>query len=116
PAAAWLETMRARRMAAKWMGRHGVHLLREVLHALSLVPDFPPAAVLWNASHPDLPLHVFFRIKREPVFRIISLERDGGDVVVDCEYGSAVKGKATRRLFRLRRDESWRLRVVDAGM
>jgi hypothetical protein len=112
PAAALLETFRARRLAGRLIRRHGGRLLREVLVALAEVRDFPPARYLWNAHHPDLPLHCFLRIKREPVFRVLSLEltRDGLEVAV--EHGASGRGQATPRNFTLRRGLDFRLRVV----
>lgn len=113
PAAAWIERLRARRAAGVIIRRHGGRLLREILVALSEVADFPPARQLWNAEHPDVPLHCFFRIRREPVFRILSVESRDGEIRVTTEHGEAAKGKGTRRSFLLRRDEAWKLRVAE---
>jgi len=112
PAAAFVENLRARRLAARLVRRHGGRLLREVLTALSEVPDFPPARRLWNAPHPDVPLHCFLRIAREPVFRILTIHAAGTDLQVTVEHGAAGRGKATPQLFTLRRDADWRLKVV----
>jgi hypothetical protein len=112
PAAALIENLRARRLAARLVRRHGGRLLREVLIALSEVPDFPPARRLWNAPHPDVPLYCFLRIAREPVFRILSILSSGTDLEVTVEHGAAGRGKATPRLFMLRRDADWRLKVT----
>lgn len=112
PAAAWVESLLARRAAGKLVRRHSARLMREVLIALSEVADFPPYRLLWNASHPDIPLHCFLRIRREPVFRILSLDSKGGEILVLTEYGEAAKGKGTRRSFRLKRDGVWKLKVV----
>ena len=72
PAAAWIEGLLAKRAAARLIRRHGSRLLRELLVALADVADFPPARYLWNAGHPDVPLHCFLRMRREPVFRILT--------------------------------------------
>ena len=112
PASAWVESLLARRAAGKLVRRHSARLSREVLIALSEVEDFPPYRLLWNASHPDIPLHCFLRIRREPVFRILSLDSKGGEILVLTEYGEAAKGKWTRRSFRLKRDGVWKLKVV----
>ena len=112
PAAALLESLLARRAAAKLVRRHGGRLIREVLDALGEVPDFPMAKYLWNASHPDVPLHCLFRIKRAPVFRLVALELNKDLVEVTIEYGAAGKGMAIRREFVLKRDLTWRLRVI----
>ncbi|NJM38767.1 MAG: hypothetical protein HC845_13355 [Akkermansiaceae bacterium] len=101
PAAALIETLLARRAAGKLIRRHGARMIREILVALSEIPDFPPARNLWNASHPDVPLHCFLRIRREPVFRILSIEPKNGGIQVVTEHGSAAKGKATQRTFLL---------------
>jgi hypothetical protein len=84
-------------------------LVREVLVALADVRDFPPARYLWNASHPDVPIHCFFRMRREPVFRILSLEARAGEFRVVIEHGAAAKGKGTRQAFLLARNEHWKL-------
>ena len=112
PAAAWIENLRARQAAARLVRKHGARLLREVLVALSELPDFAPSRRLWNASHPDVPLYCFLRIRREPVFRIVGFTRDDERIEIEIEHGSAKRGLATRSRFTLRRDERWRLRVV----
>ncbi len=110
PAAAWIETLLARRAASRLVKRHGAALLREVLSALAEIPDFPPAGYLWNASHPDVPVHCFFRIRREPIFRILSLEMgSAGGVQLLVEHGAAAKGKTTRRNIVLARNAFWKL-------
>jgi hypothetical protein len=110
PAAALVEYLLCRRAAARLVRNHGGRLLREILYALSLVPDFPPARFLWNASHPDVPLHCFFRMRKEPVFRLNSIRGKDGTVEVEVAYGSAEKGKATKRIFTLKRGADWKLR------
>jgi hypothetical protein len=112
PAAAWIESLLARRAMSRMVRRRGARLLREVLVALSEVPDFPPVRNLWNASHPDVPLHCFLRIRREPVFRILNLELKAGEVRILIEHGKAAKGKGTRCSFLLTRDVSWKLRAA----
>ena len=111
PAAALIETLLARRSAGRLVRSHGGRLLREVFIALSEVADFPPTKYLWNASHPDIPLHCFFRMRREPVFRILAIRRQRDEIEVNVDYGRAGRGKATPRTFVLKRDPSWRLRV-----
>lgn len=114
PAEAWLENLLARQAVGRLVWRHGRRLLREVLAALAEVPDFPPARYLWNASHPDVPLHCFLRMRREPVFRIIQLGRRGDAVDVTVEHGDAGRGRGTRHRFVLLRDAQWRLVVETA--
>jgi hypothetical protein len=114
PAAAWIESLLARQAAGRLVRRHGGRLLREVLVALAEVPDFPPARLLWNAAHPDVPLHCFLRIRRSPVFRILRLDLRPESIGVLVEYGEAGRGRGTRRMFILKRDGAWRLRA-EAG-
>lgn len=109
PAAAWIEGLLARRASKRLTRLHGGRVLREVLIALSNVPDFPPAGYLWNAVHPDVPLYCFFRMRREPVFRILSVEAKAGGFRVLVEHGAAAKGKGARCGFLLKRDEKWQL-------
>lgn len=111
PAAAWMEGLLARRAAGRLTRRHGGRLVREVLIALGGVPDFPAVRHLWNAAHPDVPLHCFLRIRREPVFRILEMTHKSEDIMVVIEYGQAGRGKGTRRRFLLKRDDVWRLRA-----
>jgi hypothetical protein len=111
PAAAWLEGLLARRAVRQLVRRHGGRLLREVLMALAELEDFPPARYLWNASHPDVPLHCFLRMRREPVFRIVQLGQRADAVQVTVEYGDEIQGKLRRANFLLKRDRGWHLRV-----
>lgn len=111
PAAAWIESLLARRAARRLVRLHGSRLLREVLSALAEVADFPPARHLWNAAHPDVPLHCFLRMRREPVFKILSLEVLAGVIRVAVEYGDAAKGKGTRQTLVLKRDDLWKLKA-----
>lgn len=114
PAAAWIESLLARQAAGRLVRRHGSRLLREVLVALAELPDFPPARYLWNAAHPDVPLHCFLRIRRVPVFRILQLDHRSDSIELLVEHGEAGRGKGTRRMFVLKRDEAWRLRAETA--
>ena len=112
PAAALIEALLARRSAGRLVRRHSSRLLREIFIALAEAPDFPPARYLWNAAHPDVPLHCFLRMRREPVFRILSIRPEGDEIEVEAEHGSSGRGKGTRRTFLLKRDDLWRLRVI----
>lgn len=111
PAAAWIESLLARRATGRLVRRHGARVVREVLVAIAEVPDFPPARYLWNAGHADVPLHCFFRMRRDPVFRILSLEMKSGEIRVMVEYGDAAKNKHRKTLL-LNRDEEWKLRAT----
>jgi len=116
PAAAWIEGLLARRAAGRLVRRHGARLVREILIALAGVPDFPPARHLWNATHPDVPLYCFFRMRREPVFRILNIVHQANIVELLVEHGDAGRGQGTRQSFILKRDERWRLQVDVAGV
>lgn len=111
PAAAWIEGLLARSAAGRLVRRHGSRLVREILVALAEVPDFPPATYLWNAAHPDVPLHCFLRMRREPVFRIAGIVHKAETVEAVIEHGESARGRTTRRLFVLKRDDHWRLRA-----
>lgn len=113
PAAALLEYLLARRAVAHLVRKHGGRLMREIFHALSLVADFPPARLLWNATHPDVPLHCFVRIRKEPIFRVDAIETKEGMILVHVRYGSAAKNQATKRVFTLKRGADWKLRAVE---
>lgn len=112
PASALIEGLLTRRAAARLVRRHGGRLMREILHALSEVGDFPPARRLWNALHPDVPLHCFIRVRRVPVFGFVSIERNGSDFIVETRHGPAGKKNGIFRSFTLRRGPDWKLRVV----
>lgn len=111
PAAAWIESLLAKRAAGRLRRRHGTRLLREILGALADVPDFPPVRHLWNAAHPDVPLHCFLRIRRQPVFRILSIDPRSDGFRVLIEHGEAARGMGSRRSFILKRDHRYHLKV-----
>lgn len=112
PAAALIERVMAARHARRLAKPHGARLVRECLVALSEAPGFPPAEYLWNASHPDLPLHCFMRMRRKPRFRIVAIHR-GPDTTVRChtEHDCPDNGR-TRIEWKLARDAAWRLHVT----
>jgi hypothetical protein len=80
-----------------------------VLLALADIPDFPPGRWLWNAAHPHLPLHAFFRIKRQPVFRIVEMEAMPQVITVRVEHGHAEASGVVTEEIRLRRDRRGQL-------
>jgi hypothetical protein len=109
PVAAFMEQMLSRRAASKLLRRHEEALIREVLQALSEVEDFAPARWLWNAAHPHMPLHAFFRSKREPVFRVVMIDAMPQLIAVTVEYGTPGMDGLIRENLRLRRDRRGRL-------
>lgn len=115
PAAALMERIQAGRLARRLVKHHSARLVRECLVALSEVGDFPAADRLWNASHPDLPLHCFMRVKRRPVFRIVAIHQESA-MAVRCLTEHGVEGnpdaRPARTTWRMERDAQWRLRVV----
>jgi hypothetical protein len=112
PAAAFAEYLLANRAMSKLARKHGAILLRQTFHALSEVEDFPPAHLLWNALHLDVPLHCFTRIRRAPVFRVLSMQISGSWLVVVTEHGPLAKQLRTRRKFMLQRNALGKLRVI----
>ncbi|HEY8960886.1 MAG TPA: hypothetical protein VIM57_01690 [Luteolibacter sp.] len=108
PAAAVLNALHNRHAAAKWTRRHGQRLVRETLAALAELDDFPPSAHLWNALHPDVPLHCFFRTKRDPVFRVLKFDNDGHVITLHIEHG---RGSLVAEAIELMRDSQHRLGV-----
>jgi hypothetical protein len=109
PVQAFMEQMLCRRAASKLLKKHQEQVIREVLQALSEIDDFHPARWLWNAGHPHIPLHAFFRSKREPVFRVVTLEALPQVVTVTVEYGAPISTSLIREEFRLRRDRRGQL-------
>lgn len=85
PLAAWIETRLAKAAVNKLLVRNTPTRIREVLISLSEATGFPLAKYLWNAAHPDIPLYCFFRIRREPVFRILSIDETGDSVGLHVE-------------------------------
>lgn len=113
PVGAFIEDKLARRSAKRLARVHGEAELREVFEALAEVDGFPPAHLLWNAGHRDVPLHCFIRMRTEPVFRVLRYERNGEAVSVVIEHGKAAKKAAIREEFLLVRDR-WARLVVKA--
>ena len=114
PAAALIERLQTARLARRLSKRHGARLVRECLVALSEADDFPPAARLWNASHPDVPLHCFFRVKRTPIFRLVAIHQESAAVLrCQTEHGApeSPSARPSRTTWRLERDAQWHLRA-----
>jgi hypothetical protein len=110
PLEAFMEQMLCRRAVSKLLKQHEEAAVREVLQALSELDDFPPGRWLWNAAHPHIPLHAFFRSKREPVFRLISLDAMPQLVTVTVEYALGKSSSSLQREeIRLRRDRRGQL-------
>jgi len=114
PAAAFVEHLRNVRATIKLVRRHGQKLIRDTLAAIAKTEQFPPSLLLWNASHPDVPLYCFIRMKREPVFRILQFSSDGPTVQIKVEHGRTKSPNGLKvETFSLKRDHAWNLHVVD---
>jgi hypothetical protein len=105
PLAAWLESRLARASVKKLLKKHSASQIREILSALAEAPGFPLAKYLWNASHPDVPLHCFFRIRKSPVFQILSITTEGNTVELHLE----IHATRNRQRITLTRDANWQL-------
>ncbi|MEO1824237.1 MAG: hypothetical protein ABGZ31_00900 [Roseibacillus sp.] len=116
PALSFLDEKLSRYAASRLERRHGAKIIRMVLRALADIDGFPPADLLWNAEHPDVPLHCFFRLRREPVFRLISLTVDPLGVKVVIEHGRAAKRHTTRQEIQLLRDRFGKLTAGTGSM
>ncbi|MFT4175109.1 MAG: hypothetical protein QM627_00500 [Luteolibacter sp.] len=109
PVAAMIETLLAKRAMSKLVKRHGEARVREILVALSGMREEPFAAYLWNASHPDLPLYSFLRMRREPVLRVVEMEESRQRLSVKVEFGPAKRGKTRSEVYHFVRDAAWKL-------
>ena len=116
PALSFLDEKLSRYAASRLERRHGEKIIRMVLRALADIDGFPPADLLWNAEHSDVPLHCFFRLRREPVFRLISLTVDPLGVKVVIEHGRAARRHTTRQEIQLLRDRFGKLTVGTGSM
>ena len=91
PLASYMERLRNLAAVRKLKRKYGSAILREVLIALGEIPGFPPAQLLWNASHTQIPLHCFIRMRQEPVFRIVKMDVSPMKITVRVEYGENSK-------------------------
>jgi hypothetical protein len=107
PLAAWIESRLAKATVNRLRRKHTDFRLREILTALSESPAFPLANYLWNAPHRDVPLHCFFRIRREPIFQILSIREEADMTEIQLE----IFRPRNRTRIVLRRDSDWRLRA-----
>ncbi len=87
PLVAKFNELMNRREAWRWARKHGEQLIREILCVLMDEDRFSPAKWLWNAAHPHIPLHCFFRTRGTPVLRFVEMTVQGGAFV---EVGPAL--------------------------
>lgn len=113
PVLAFLDETLNRRVALRWKKQFNEAAVREVLAALGEMHDFPPAVYVWNANHQELPLHCFFRSRREPIFRIIKMDILPRLVEITVEYGKSKKRDSIREQLTLRRDGNEKLVCVE---
>ena len=111
PLVAWFDEQLSRQAATRLVRKHGEEAVREVLATLGELSHFPPAQLLWNAGHPDIPLHCFLRTRREPVFRIVEFRHQPAVVHLQVEYGSPKRRESFRESFVLRRTAAGDLAV-----
>lgn len=113
PRTSYLERLRNFAAARRLSKKHGTARIREILAALGDIEGFPPAQILWNARHADVPLHCFIRSRIEPVFRVTRLDVQPMSVSIDVEYGAHDKSKTTREAILFQRDARLSLELVD---
>ena len=106
----WLERWRCRHHASRLANRHGETRLRDVLHTLSLLPDFPPCNLLWNAAHTHVPLYCFFRLKRPPIFMIRLMRCLNTYVEVEVEYSNEEEQRVREKMI-LERGRKWDFQI-----
>lgn len=111
PLVAKINQLLNRREAWKWSRKHGEALIREILCALMDEERFPPARWLWNAAHPHIPLHCFFRTRGTPLFRFVELHARPQIITLLIEHGGSETLQPTREHFTLRRSRSTQLYV-----
>ncbi len=113
PKTSYLERLRNFAAARRLAKKHGAARIREILGALGEIEGFPPAQILWNASHRDVPLHCFFRSRIEPVFRITRLDVRAMSVSIEVEYGAHDRTKTTREAILFQRNARLELELAD---
>ena len=113
PKTSYLERLRNFAAARKLAGKHGPRLVREIFAALGEIEGFPPAQILWNAGHADVPLHCFIRSRIEPVFRVRKLEVEPMEVSITVEYGAHDRKKTTRETIVLHRNALLELELAE---
>lgn len=111
PLVAKFNELMNRREAWRWARRHGEPLIREILCILMDEERFIPAKWLWNAAHPHIPLHCFFRTRGTPLLRFLEMAVQPQAVMLIIEHGGAETLPPVREQFFLRRDRGARLFV-----
>jgi len=104
PLLAFADQLLAKREAAALARDHGEAALRELFSAMAEIPSFPPAWLLWNARHAEVPLHCFLRPKLPPVFRVVDLLLPPMMARVRVRHG--MEGKVVTEEIILRRNRA----------
>lgn len=104
PKTSYLERLRNFAAARKLARKYGTKTVREVFSAMGMIEGFPPAQLLWNAGHADVPLHCFIRSRIEPVFRVTKFEVEAMSAHVEVEYGADDRKRTTRERIRFQRN------------
>lgn len=112
PQASFIDRLMNKRAATKLIKEHGEAAIRELFSVMAEMDNFPPALLLWNADHWDVPLHCFIRLKREPVFRIKELRARSRQATMIIEHGSAKKNKTIREKLHFQRDWLERMTIT----
>ena len=131
PLAAMAENLQCRYDVARLLRGHSQQDLREVLEALAREEHLPVSRYLWNAAHPHIPLHSFFRVRRQPTLRIHQIRGCGRSAArqlsstgTRAEDGVTISGAQSleieleydgrRQWLRLQRDRRGRLQLACA--
>lgn len=107
-----MEQWRNRHHASRLAAKHGERRVREVFQALGELENFPPAGLLWNASHTHIPLHCFLRTKRAPLFRVKKMNTSAVSATVWVEYNEDEGKQVVTEKFHLVRNRRWILELV----
>jgi len=111
PLVAKFNELMNRREAWRWARKHGEIVVREILCALMDEERFTPARWLWNAAHPHVPLHCFFRTRGTPVLKFLELTVNPQSVTVLVEHGGSETMAPVKEHFYLRRNRRTQLFV-----
>ncbi len=111
PLVAKFNALMNRREAWKWTRRHGEAVIREILCALMDEERFAPGRWLWNAAHPHVPLHCFFRTRGSPLLRFVEMNVQPQAVTLLVEHGGSETLAPVQEHFFLRRNRHTQLFV-----
>jgi|GEM_PF-881343 hypothetical protein len=92
PMAAMAENLQCRYEVARLMVHHSAQDVRDILEALAQEEHCASARFLWNASHPHIPLHTFFRIRRQPTLRIHRIRGCGASALRQLNRTQTAQG------------------------